>query len=347
MADLTGELLERYFAERWGEPTKVLNLERFARGISRQTWFIEAQRASAAQPDRLILRRDLEGNSIGPGPLRFEHDVYARLQNSGVPVAEVLWWEDSDRWAEGRPFYLRRQVEGTWNVPNYTDPDPKFDRLRVETGREHVRALAMVHSRDWRALGFHELLPTPAHEADCAPVAIKRMYDDLKRFQFEPLPVLIEIREWLLDQAPTAPRICLLKGTNGLGEEVFHEGKIVAMSDWEQASLGDPASDFARTQDFLQEVIVEGEKVWGLEQALDYYEEVSGVRVPLASVGYYRVLTMVENVISLHHGALPVVTRADLSARLSWLAIEAAHHGQRMMMAHVNGRAPTPAREIA
>jgi aminoglycoside phosphotransferase (APT) family kinase protein len=235
---------------------------------------------------------------------------------------------------------MRRLVDGDWDIPGYADPDPRWDALRVEIGREHVRKLALVHGCDWRVQGFADILSIPASEADCAPAAIERAYDELAGFQFAPLPVLAEVREWLLDNAPAAPRISLLKGTNGRGEEIFHDGVIVAMSDWEQCSLGDPASDFSRNQEFIRDIEIDGAKVWGLDQALAYYAELTGVRVPQRSVAYYRVLTMVENIITLHHAALPIATGANLSVRLSWLATEAIHGGQKMMLAAASGRMP-------
>jgi len=337
MVEITREFLESYLAERLG-PLFVGELERFGRGISRETWFIEGRHPDG-RVEKLVLRRDLDGNSIGTGPLRLEYEVYRRLKSSDVPVAEVLWWEDHSRWVpDGRPFYLRRHVEGTWDVPDYQNPDPAFDQLRIDVGREHIRKLALVHGCDWRSLGFSDVLPTPENEGDCARVAVDRMYADLARFQFTPLPVITEVREWLLDNAPRAARISLLKGTNGRGEEIFRDGVIVAMSDWEQASLGDPACDFARSQEYLQDLVVDGRKVWGLEQALAYYEEVSGVGVERSSVEYYRVLTSVENTITLHHAAKPLAERASPSVRLAWLATEGVWGGQVRMMDAVSGR---------
>jgi aminoglycoside phosphotransferase (APT) family kinase protein len=337
MSTLSADLIETYLAHKLGQPVKVEKIEAFPRGISRETWFIDA--SHDGRSEKFVVRRDPDGNSIGVKPLRFEYDVYARLQGSGVPVAEVLGWEEDNEWAQdGRPFYLRRQVEGTWDIPNYENPDPSFNKLRLEIGREHVRKLAIVHSCDWRELGFHEILPVPPSESECAGVAVERMFTDLKRLQFSPLPIIYEVKEWLLDNAPRAHRISLCKGTNGLGEEVFRDGVIVAMSDWEQAALGDGASDFARMQEFSQDVFIDGEQVWGISQALEYYEELTGIVIPLSSVQYYRVLAMVENAITLHNGARPIAERSNLSVRPAWLAIEVLHGMQRLMMAAMRGR---------
>jgi aminoglycoside phosphotransferase (APT) family kinase protein len=339
MSDITIEFVEAYLSRRWGEKARVSVLKRFARGISRETWSVVAERNGVKE--ELVLRRDLDGNSIGTEPLRFEYDVYLRLQKSGVPVAPLLWWEDSEEWgAKTRPFYLRRLVDGAWDIPGYGDPGAAGAALRLAVAKEHISKLALVHGCDWRAFGFGDILPVPGSNADCARVAVERMFADLARFQFSPLPIFLEVKEWLLDHAPVAPRICLLKGTNGLGEEIFRDGKIVAMSDWEQTSLGDPASDLARTQDFTQSISIDGKEVWGLAQALDYYETLTGVRVPMSSIQYYGILTLVENIITLHHGAAPAAHGERLELRPTWLAAENIHVGQRYMLAAVTGRAP-------
>lgn len=337
MSALTSDFLEKYISHRLGREVTVSDVQAYARGISRETWFIDA--TCDGRPEKFVVRRDPAGNSIGVKPLRFEYEIYARLEGSRVPVAPVLGWEEDNEWTvDGRPFYLRRQIEGTWDIPDYENPDPAYNALRVEVGREHVRKLAVLHSCDWKALGFDEILPVPLDETQCAAVAVDRMFADLKRLQFTPLPIIYEVREWMLDNAPTAQRIALCKGTNGHGEEVFRDGVIVAMSDWEQAALGDGASDFARMQEFSQDVTIDGEQVWGMAQALDYYEELTGIAIPLSSVQYYRVLAMVENAITLHNGARPIAEGTNLSVRPAWLALEVLHGMQRLMMAAVRGR---------
>ena len=119
-----------------------------------------------------------------------------------------------------------------------------------------------------------------------------------------------------------ASAISLLKGNNGLGEEIWVDGKIVAMSDWELASLGDPAYDFAWCQGF-RGVVVEGK--WDFQSLLDYYEEVSGIHIDQASVGYYGLIQALEGVVFTHNASIPVVEQENLLARLCWVSTEVHH----------------------
>ncbi|MDT4819657.1 hypothetical protein FQZ97_527790 [compost metagenome] len=359
--ELTEYYLRNYLKELFrAEEVEVVSIVKFPRGISRETWFIECnctgmhrawmrgksqdfrsrtpwRRRNASQ--KLILRRDLPALSVVPTSLRFEYEIYRCLQGSRVPVAPVLVFEDDPaKLPDERPFYIRQQIAGSWDVPHYLDAAPQFDELRIEAAKEHIRKLALIHTCDWQALGFGNIMQAPERPEDCAHAAIERNWASLAKYQFEPLPIMTEAREWLHDHAPVATRISLLKGTNGRGEEVFRDGVIVAMSDWEQASLGDPASDFARTQDFFTEIVRDGQVLWGLKEALAYYRDLTGMDLPLTSIEYYRVLNCFENLVALHHAAAPLADGSDRLARLAWLSTEVMHYANQMLLGATSNR---------
>jgi aminoglycoside phosphotransferase (APT) family kinase protein len=316
-------VMGRYLTERLGGgPVTVEELRRYPRGVSRETWFVTCSLAGGTR--RLVVRRDLPGGSVCPATLRFEYEVYRRLEATAVPIARALWYEDDPSWlAGGEEFYVRDHIEGSWEVPGFADPSPEFDDLRIEISREHLRKLALIHTCDWAGAGFAEIMDVPPHPSACAVTAVDRLLAQLDTFQIEPFPVVAEAAGWLREHAPTtAPRVSLLKGTNGLGEEVFRDREIVAMSDWELASLGDPAMDFAYMQHFMPTVARRGENRWGLARALEYYEQISGIHVDVASVDYYRIVGALETVIFAHNAALPLVQGTDCLARLAWVSTD-------------------------
>ena len=121
-------------------------------------------------------------------------------------------------------------------------PGPEGDALRRSVAFEHAEKLALVHSLDWKRYGLNEVLPTPASPKD----AIRQDFEMWKDIWFEcrsaPYPEITDALYWLEEQIPTdSPRTSLIKGNNGIGEEIWRDGKIVAMSDWELAALGDAA----------------------------------------------------------------------------------------------------------
>lgn len=330
--------LAPYLAQRLGHgAVQIVELIRFPRGSSRETWFVSARVAAErrAAPIELVIRRDFPGGSICPMPLQREYEIYRRLQGSAVPIAEVLWYEnDPEAAGVQREFYVRRRIEGDWRIPHFHDPDPRYHGLRIAAAKEHLEKLALVHRCDWRQLGFDAVHTVPDSPADCAGALIEDIEQQLSDFQIEPFPLFYEMKEWLLDQTPPQPAaIVLLKGTNGYGEEVFQQGRIVAMSDWELSRLGDPAYDWAQMQDFSADIFDGDQQIWGLQQALDYYESISGIHVRTEAVEYYRKLLTLNILMFCHHSAVPVCDQRDLMARLCWPATEVVYRTQRNMIA--------------
>jgi aminoglycoside phosphotransferase (APT) family kinase protein len=327
--DLLKRPLKDYIAHRFGPGAVLENASKFPRGSSRLTWFVDYRPSPEAAVRSIVFRGDHPGGSTISSSLDQEYFMYERLSRSNVPVAKTLFWESDPEWVD-RPFYGRERIEGSWEIPNLSDPDPKYDDLRIEISKEHMRKLALVHNVDWKKLGFDERLSAPANERECAAHFIDVMMAPFFEFQLEPMPIVIEGIAWLKSRAPAAPRISLCKGTNGLGEEVFHNGVIVAMSDWEEASIGDPAADFASLQTLIPEIERNGQKRWGLAQALEYYRQVSGINVTVEAVQFYFVVRALNTIVYGHKSAV-IAHRGQADIRQAWTGTEIVHIGKRML----------------
>lgn len=331
--ELLGRPLEDYLRHRIGPDAVLEKAVRFPRGSSRLTWFVDYRPAPDAPVCAIVFRGDFAGGATIHTSLEREYRMYALLGGTDVPVAPVLWWENDPAWAP-RPFYVREQIEGSWEVPHFGDPDPRYDTLRIETSKEHMRKLAIVHTVDWKAHGFDALLKEPASVESCAAHFLDGLVAQLEEYRREPMPVVVEALVQLRRNAPVAPRISLCKGTNGLGEEVFRDGTIVAMSDWEESSIGDPAADFASMQNFAPEIDRDGANIWGMEKALAYYREVSGIPLAIENVRYYQTLRMFGQILYGHKAA--VITRAGhADIRKPWTGTEVMYIAKRLLGAAV------------
>jgi aminoglycoside phosphotransferase (APT) family kinase protein len=344
--DLLTQPIEAYLRTRFGPDIIVDEAEKFPRGSSRETWFVTYRATLDAPPTKLIFRADHPSGATIPTSLLQEHAMYVALGRTAVPIAKALWWEESREWA-ARPFFVREQIEGSWELPDFINPDPKFDDYRIEISKEHMRNLAIVHTLDWKVAGFDDLLTAPKNESDCAAHCLRIIKAQLADFQGEAIPVMTASFDWLVRNAPPAPHISLCKGTNGLGEEVFRDGKIVAMSDWEEALIGDPANDFAHCQNFIPNVERDGVNIWGLLQALDYYHSVSGILVTPESVGYYGVMRALRMVVFGHKTATLVRDNSGANIRQTWTGTEVMHVGKRVLGAAIGLCAPPSAELFA
>lgn len=334
-----GGLADIAFVQRWfqaradllGLPAstlRVVRCEKLTRGVSRQTWAVEL--TDADRSFSFVVRRDHEHGSVIASSLHDEYEVYRRLDGSAVPIARVLWFEEDPTWMpDGRPAYVRELVDGDWRLPALDDHSPEGDAERIRLSQEHIDKLACVHAVDWRERGFDRLLRVPAAPSDCALDLIDDCMNKVAGFGTEPSPVLAEAVSSLRARAPRdCERIVLCKGTNGLGEEVWREGRIVAMSDWEMAVLGDPAYDFAQCQAMVPEIVRDGRRIWGMPEALDYYRRRTGTLLSMERVDYYRELygllqfTYTQHVSSIVRGLDPA------PLRFVWTATEVAFRSE-------------------
>jgi len=322
--------LEPYLRAKISADLKVTSIVRFGRGTSRETWFATFEKADGAKQS-LVLRRDYIAGPIDPSPLDREYFIYERLGRTDVPISRVLWWEDDPKWTD-RPFYVREHVEGSWNIPHFTDPDPLYDILRIAISKEHMQNLARVHAVDWQELGFEARFRAPARGEDAAALNIDLILDQLEQCRVDPVPIVLEAAAWMKERAPVAPRLCLCKGTNGLGEEIFRDGKLVAMSDWEESSIGDPAADFAFMQSMAPDIVRNGENIWSLQKALDYYQSVSGHPVAIESVRFYGLVRALKMAVFGQAAAASVHRDPDRAEiRQAWTGTEVNHNAQRIL----------------
>lgn len=324
------ERLQVYLRDRLtSDAVNVVEVIQYPRGVSRQTWFVRLS-GPAGECKGLVIRRDLEGGSVDGTPLRHEYEVYRRLAASEIPVARPLWYEDEPtRLSPGPEFYVREFVDGDWDIQHFHDKDPAYDQVRVAAGQEHLRKLALVHTCDWEGLGFAELFDPPPSAKACALHTLARLAAKLSAFQVEAFPEITAGLVWLREHAPReAPCVSLCKGTNGLGEEVWRDGVIVAMSDWELASLGDPTYDLAQVQDLLPPAEGDG---WNLSAALRFYSGVSGIMIEPESLAYYRTVYAVEMAAYALNSARLLVTGEDHLARLGWVGTEVLYRARRTL----------------
>jgi aminoglycoside phosphotransferase (APT) family kinase protein len=323
--------------------------ERFPRGTSRDTWFVSYRdRPGAALEHHLVFRMDGPTGSLEPSQLWHEYFIYERLGRTNVPVAKELHWEADPDWiGAAGPFYIRIRVEGDWQVPGFLDPDPAYDELRIAVSRNHLEKLALVHAVDWRALGLDEILPPPPSCDQAADHFIDEVLRRVEKVQQrgvrEGMPVVLEAVEALRRDAPAAPRLCLCKGTNGLGEEVLRGREVVALSDWEEAHLGNPAADFAFMQNFVPEIDRDGRNLWGLEKAVAYYREVSAIPITVEMVQYYFKLRMLKGLTYTVNAAVNAELTPSSTIRTPWTGLEPANLTKRLLAAAAGLMAPVTA----
>jgi len=288
-----------YFQQLFPDRSKARleTVKRSYPGMSRETWWVTLAWEADGEKGRekFVVRLDPPGGCMSDSPLRDESEVYRLLHGTAVPVPRLVVHEDRPQWLlEGREFTIREWIDGEIEPACLRETGDEAEAAKIGIVKEQMDKLAALHALDWDAMGFGQLLPIPSDPENCGKDDVVRHLEMLDRHAQEPLPGLREIGRWLLDNPPPAPaRIVLRKENNGIGEEIWQDGRIVGMCDWEGASLGDPALDLAVAMGTTA-------KYWDEDAALAYYNSVAPHPVTKEAVGWYRRFWGYKGACALH-----------------------------------------------
>jgi aminoglycoside phosphotransferase (APT) family kinase protein len=295
VGEIEPEDVRAYLSAKLGTSVAINSIKQTFPGASRETWLIDADVAGEQQG--FALRIDLPEGSCVPLPLEREFEVYRRLFRSEVPVAEPLWFDQDIEFAQGRAHMVRRLVDGSTNIAGLSDMTAAGAALRKSVAFEAMEKLALVHNVDWESLGLGDVLPRPTSAASSMREEFDLWCDFWDADRKDADPVLAEALCWLQEQAPTdTPKIMLVKGNNGVGEEIFRDGKIVALSDWELCSLGDGALDLGFSQGTMQ--------LGDFDEILGHYEQCVGSPVSPKRLAFSGFTSWLKHVVCLRSNML-------------------------------------------
>ncbi len=293
---------QEYFAARLGSETTVKRVKRTFPGISRETYMVWTDERGSE--GGYIFRTDSVGGPICPVPLEFEWNVMAHLHKTAVPVAEPLWFDAAPEITQGRPVMVRRMVDGSNDLPGLYDAGPDAAARRQRVAYEHAEKLATLHTLDLETAGFTKFIEVPATPAQAARQDFDLWLGRWHALRTDPMPLMTEAAFWLEEQLPrSAPRVSLCKGNNGMGEEIWRDDRIVALSDWELAFVGDPAQDWALSQGMLT--------LGDPARTIAHYESVAGFRLELDNLKFYRVWEVWKAVVTLNSGLRAFLSGED------------------------------------
>jgi aminoglycoside phosphotransferase (APT) family kinase protein len=189
---------------------------------------------------RLVLRRPPRG-PLPPSA----HDVLreARLLRSlhplGLPVPEVLaTCEDVE--VVGAPFYVMPFVEGHVLI-DAVPAQLRGDGVPARIAEQLVDTLIELHAVDIEAAGLTGF----GRDDGYLERQIKRFGGLLELNATRPLPDLERVAGWLEANLPGSPEATVVHGDYRLGNVMFapSEPRLVAVLDWEMATIGDPLAD--------------------------------------------------------------------------------------------------------
>jgi len=229
--------LARWLAEHVEGFRGPLTVRQFRGGQSNPTYHLDAGGRE------YVLRRKPPGKLLPSAhAVDREYRVITALGTTGFPVPKT-YGLCGDPDVIGTIFYVMECVHGRIIT------DPQIPGL---TPRERAgiydslnETLARLHTTDWRALGLADFGRPGSYFAR----QIHRWTQQYRASETETIEAMERLIEWLPAHLPADDETTLVHGDFRLGNTIIHptEPRVVAVLDWELATLGHPLADLAYT----------------------------------------------------------------------------------------------------
>jgi len=335
VAGIHSDNVARFFREHVPGGDCALTFDLISGGRSNLTYLVRGGTRE------WVLRRPPLGHVLPTAhDMAREHRVLSALAGTDVPAPRpIALCEDPA--VNDMPFYVMQYCPGVvlaQDIPPGYAPTPE-DRRRICVAL--VDTLVRLHAVDYHAVGLDGFGKPEGY----LERQVRRWSEQWQRSQTAELPEIDELIRRLRAALPESPSPTIVHGDYRLGNMALdpHDpGRVVAIFDWEMATLGDPladlgytliywteagdpppsggvgtASTFTASPGFFTraEIIAEYAHRSGRSvDAIDFYQVLALYKLAVISEGIYaRYLqgkTLGEGFAGMHRSAGPLVQRA-------------------------------------
>jgi len=271
----------------YADEITVEDFTKMAYGQSRETYFFKATwKENGQRVERdFVIRRDSVGGVVEESDREFEYRILKFFENTPVPVAKAYWVETDPSILE-RPFMVMERKEG-WVSPAFQVLGRGDDRTRITMGQNFVQTLVAIHQTNWQQKDISFLRP-PISVKDAPRQEIAKWERIFNKIKIEPEPLLTCALVWLNNNMPVAENITIVHGDYKADNIMFSDTDIVAVLDWELATLGDPMEDVGWIcMDYYKvDNLVNG--LMSKEEFLQRYQELTGFTVDPEVVRFWQ-----------------------------------------------------------
>jgi aminoglycoside phosphotransferase (APT) family kinase protein len=186
-----------------------------------------------------VLRRRPPGKLLASAhAVDREFRVMQALHAQGFPVPRPLAF-CGDETVIGTAFYVMEHVEGRvfWD-PSMPGSDPAERAAVYDAMNETV---AQLHGFDPAAIGLADFGRPEGYVAR----QVRRWSEQYRASETESIAEMDRLMAWLPEHVPATARPALVHGDFRLDNLILHpsEPRVLAVLDWELATLGDPYAD--------------------------------------------------------------------------------------------------------
>jgi aminoglycoside phosphotransferase (APT) family kinase protein len=189
---------------------------------------------------RYVLRRKPPGELLPSAhAVDREYKVISALHPLGYPVARPYGLCE-DPGVIGTMFYVMDNVEGRILWDGTLPGCPPAERRAIYAAK--VKTFADLHNVDWRTAGLADF----GKAGDYVARQTHRWTKQYQMSETQKIADMDRLIDWLPKNVPANDKTTIVHGDYRLDNMILHpaEPRVIAVLDWELATLGDPLADF-------------------------------------------------------------------------------------------------------
>src|SRR5713226_6107019 len=236
--------LRHYLAKRSPGEDSPLRVERVFGGHSNETFYI------GRGNQEWVLRRPPRGPLLPTAhDVLREYRVLKALNTTSVPTPRVILACD-DVSVTGAPFYLMERKYGLVirdELPPYASDAAGCAAI----SKALIDTLAALHTVDWQAVGLGDFGKPEGY----LERQVRRWSGQLEKSRQRPLPDLDAVTAWLVAHMPVSGPATIVHGDFRIDNAMYASDRpeVIAILDWEMATIGDPLADVGYLLSFWRE----------------------------------------------------------------------------------------------
>ena len=234
------ENVSRFFSENIAGGGAALRFSLISGGRSNLTYKVESP------SNTWVLRRPPLGHVLPTAhDMAREYRVLSGMAKANFPAPRpVALCEDPS--VNDYPFYVMDYREGVIIAEELPDGYATTAEERRALSKALVATLVELHAIDYNAVGLGDF----GRPEGYIERQVRRWSEQWARSETRPLPGIQELIRRLRNSIPQSPAPTIVHGDYRLGNMMLANddpGRVVAVLDWEMATLGDPLSDLGYT----------------------------------------------------------------------------------------------------